>query len=225
MKSFKKLAQQADPVKSIRLWGKIYGARKDYYIAEVDKEAAAAEGQTEFTEPRGNPSSVNRFMYWVTDSVTSKWSDLPDVTPASINLARQINHIFTGEVEAEVISNPFFPWKEKVLLRAQIARITQSTTLTQEGLWKEAEDNPREIVEKSEEEKKQPPTFERLSKLEAWLHYVPSILNAGRTIHPDPEPPKEGAQEEDPEKVKEEMRKKDPFVKRLTTISSDNRIC
>jgi radial spoke head protein 4A len=114
-------------------------------------------------------------MYWVTDSVTGKWIDLPDITPPVILLARQIKHIFTGDLEADVISNPFFPWKEKMLLRAQIARITQSTTLTPDGIWKKAEDNPREITERPEEEKKFP-TFEKLTKLDAWCHLVPGIL-------------------------------------------------
>lgn len=169
------MAQQAEP-KSLRLWGKINGIQKDYYIAEGEKEAAAGgPEQTEFIEPRGNANGVNKFAYWVTDSVTGKWIELPDITPPAILLARQIKHIFTGNLEADVITNPFFPWKEKVLLRAQIARITQSTTLTPDGLWKKQEDNVREIAERSEEEKKFP-TFEKLTKLDSWCHYVPAIL-------------------------------------------------
>jgi hypothetical protein len=157
------------------LWGKIYGTNKDYYVAEGEKDApAAGEGQTEFAEARGNPNGVNKYMYWVTDSVTGKWIDLPDVTPDCITKARQIKHLFSGDVDSDVITNPYFKWKEKVLLRAQIARITQSTTLTPDGLWKKQEDNQREITEMGEEKKVL--TFEQLSKLDAWRHLVPGIL-------------------------------------------------
>ena len=52
----------------MRLWGKIKGTEKDYYIAEGTMEAAAAEEgeeqvQTENVEPRG--VGVNKFAYWV----------------------------------------------------------------------------------------------------------------------------------------------------------------
>ena len=44
-------------------------------------------------------------------------------------MSRQIKHIFTGDLNAPVISNPFFKGKEENLLRAQIARISHATTL------------------------------------------------------------------------------------------------
>ena len=154
----------------------MFGTLKDYYIAEGDKEAAAAGGGEPAAdlEARGSPG-VNRYTYWATDSVTGDWVELPDATPVAIRLARQIKMILTGNLDAEVISNPFFPGKEKDLLRAQIARISQATTLIPKGLYKKVEDNDKEIVEAAEEEKKMP-TFDQLAKLDFWCHYTPNIL-------------------------------------------------
>lgn len=124
-------------------------------------------------EPRG--TGVNKYAYWVADSVTSDWIDLPDATPNTIKLARQLKRAFTGNVDAEVITNPHFVGKEKELLRAQIARITQALSIVPKGLYKKAEDNEREIADVPDEERKMP-TFEQLAKLENWVHLAPNIL-------------------------------------------------
>ncbi len=167
------MAQKFEP-KTVRLWGKVYGIQKDYYVAEGEKEAAAAGELPPEVEPRG--TGVNKYVYWVTDSVTGEWTELPDATPATIKLARQLNKCFTGKVDADVITNPHFVGKEKELLRAQIARISQTISLVPKGLFKKAEDNEREIAEVPEEEKKMP-TFEQLTHLENWCHLAPNILN------------------------------------------------
>lgn len=159
--------------KNVRLWGKIYGSKKDYYIVEGEKEAAG-EANPEI-EARGAVGGVNRYVYWVTDSVTGDWIQLPDATPAYIKLARQIKHIFTGDLDAKVITNPFFEGTEKELLRAQIARINQTTTLVPSGLYKVNEENKNEVIDEVEEKKKIAP-FDDLTKLEYWLHYCPTLL-------------------------------------------------
>lgn len=86
-----------------------------------------------------------------------------------------MKRFFTGNLEADVISNPFFFGKEKELLRAQIARISHATSIEPKGYHKKAEDNERELADVTEEEKKVP-TFEQLAKLETWCHLSPGIL-------------------------------------------------
>jgi len=48
----------------------------------------------------------------------SDWIELPLAYPEHIRAAKQIKYIFTGDLETKVITNPFFPGKEKNLLRA-----------------------------------------------------------------------------------------------------------
>lgn len=140
-------------------------------MAEGEKEGAG-EAPPEI-EARG--TGVNKFVYWVTDSVMGEWVELPDATPDTINLARKLKRIFTGEPETKIVSNPHFPGKEKELLRAQIARISQTTSIVPKGYFKKQEDSEREIIEVPEEEKKNP-TFDDLKSLENWCHVSPNIL-------------------------------------------------
>ncbi len=118
---------------------------------------------------------MNRCAYWVTNSVVGEWVELPDATPGTIRVARQLKHVFTGRPNADVISNPFFPGKEKELLRAQIARISQAASIEQRGLHKRQEENDKEIIDVPEEEKKHP-TFQQLVSLDSWCHLAPNIL-------------------------------------------------
>lgn len=155
--------------RTVRFWGLIYGSKKDYFVAEGEKDGEAPPE----AEPRG--SGVNKYVYWVNDSVTGEWIELPDAVPVTINLSRRLKKIFTGDVEAEVITNPHFDKKEKDLLRAQIARITQVTSIVPKGYYKRQEENERDIMEVPEEEKKLP-TFGDLTRLENWCHLAPNIL-------------------------------------------------
>lgn len=52
---------------------------------------------------------------------------------------------FSGDLEKKIITNPFFFKREKNFLRAQIARITFSTTLAPKGMFRTLEDNAKEI--------------------------------------------------------------------------------
>ena len=67
------------------------------------------------------------------------------MSPADIKAARSIKVMLTGDLERPIFTNPFFFGKEKHYLRAQIARISHSTTLVPKGLFKTTEDNDREI--------------------------------------------------------------------------------
>lgn len=111
-------------ITKIRLWGKIKASQADYYVVEGIYEAAGDDDGValpEDMEPKG--SGVNKFTYWATNSPLAPWTQLPDLKPSDIINARSIRHIFTGHLENNIYTNPFYFEKEKVYLRAQIARI------------------------------------------------------------------------------------------------------
>mmetsp|Transcript_4831 Transcript_4831/g.4484 ORF Transcript_4831/g.4484 Transcript_4831/m.4484 type:complete len:91 (+) Transcript_4831:494-766(+) len=87
MKSLKNLAKSSG-ASSIRLWGKILGTEKDYYIAEGSNDAGEDpdEKPADF-EPRGQ--GVNKFSYWATNSPLAEWTRLPDLLTIDIKAARQ----------------------------------------------------------------------------------------------------------------------------------------
>jgi len=86
---------------NIRFFGKIYGTEKDYYIAEGtlegDEPADGEEEKPADFEARG--SGVNKYVYWVTDSVLSKWAKLPDLLPSDIRATREIKIAFSGNLD------------------------------------------------------------------------------------------------------------------------------
>lgn len=181
-----------------------------------------AEGETgEEIEARGAKDSVNQYTYFVTNSPLKPWTRLPDIKPSQILNSRNIKHLFSGNINAKIFTNPFFYDTEKVYLRAQIARISASTTLVPKGVMKFAEDSTREIEENTPEEGdlEYPPT-QQMASSSQWLHLSPSILKQGRMKHvlPNPGPGEEELEEE--ERMKNEV-KKDPFIPRLQPIDSD----
>ena len=91
-------------------------------------------------EPRGQ-QGVNKMDYWVTNNLLEEWKELPVVSPEQIMLSRQIKHIFTGNLEENVWTNPFFFEKEKFLLKAQIVRISHSTTIVPKNFYHLTDDD------------------------------------------------------------------------------------
>jgi radial spoke head protein 4A len=76
------------------------------------------------------------------------------VDSVDITAARKITKFFTGDLEADVVSYPPFPGKEKHLLRAQIARIAASTIVSPKGFYmleEEADQDPDPTESKCEE--------------------------------------------------------------------------
>lgn len=57
-------------------------------------------------EPRG--TGVNKFVYWVTDNVLDKWTKLPDLKTSDIKAARDIKVKFTGDLDRQIYTNPYF---------------------------------------------------------------------------------------------------------------------
>lgn len=148
VKSIQKLSKDSGATQ-LRLWGKIRGTQKDYYVVEgslAGGEEEGGGGEVEGMEARG--TGVNKFVYWVTNSPIDEWKMLPDLKPKDIINARTIKYAFSGDVDAKIYTNPFYFDTEKVYLRAQIARITQSTTLVPKGIYKfQEETEEREITE------------------------------------------------------------------------------
>lgn len=111
-------------------------------------------------EPLGR--GVNRYSYFVVNSLTDEWTELPIVTPKQISQSRDIKKFFTGDLEEDVNSYPCFNGKEKHYLRAMIARITAGTyiaprnyyrkiTKKERQLLKSGQDDGEEVAEKDDE--------------------------------------------------------------------------
>ena len=101
----------------MRLWGKIRGSQKDYYVAEGS--LAVGEGDTSqegLEEPRG--TGINKNVYWVASGPMSEWIQLPDLKPQDIINARSIKMAFTGNLDHQIYTNPFYFGTEKTYLRA-----------------------------------------------------------------------------------------------------------
>ena len=105
-----------------RLWGKIRGTNKDYYIIEGTVEKTE-EGEADADqEPRGtgNPleiKGVNEFVYWASNCASGPWTQLPDILPKDVVNSRQIKHTFSGDLDAKIFTNPFYFDTEKLYLR------------------------------------------------------------------------------------------------------------
>lgn len=64
----KRFAQKKN-AKQIRLWGKILGREKDYYIAEGIADTAEQQGELPpEIEPKG--TGVNKTLFWATNELT-----------------------------------------------------------------------------------------------------------------------------------------------------------
>lgn len=60
-------------------------------------------------EPKGQ--GINKMNYWVCTDLNGDWVELPIVTPQQMRVSRKIKHLFTGDLEAPLFCNPFFPGK------------------------------------------------------------------------------------------------------------------
>ena len=185
-RSFKRLAEMSG-ASQLQLFGKIYGTQKDYWVA-CGKLSGSEEAGKPGNEARGD--GVNTQVYWVTDHLLNDWIQLPDCCPEHIVEARKIKHVFTGDLNTEISSNPKFSGKERHFLRAQLARISAATVLCPKGLYEIPDAGEGEEAKKPEmqlAEEAPPLGSGDLLPLEAWSNMWAHILDDGRTTYVKPE--------------------------------------
>jgi len=206
-KAIKRLAQMSGG-DNMRFFGKIYGTKRDYWIICGKLKEAEETVTAKHIEKRGQ--GVNAQVFWVTDNLLNDWIQLPECRPEHIMVARMIKHVFTGDLNAEINSNPPFPGKERHLLRATLARISFATQIVPKGLFEiDEETNEMKFTEDF-----QVPPFEELKSLESWGNLHPIILQAGRVTHSEPE----GMEEDAKEAYMADLEEKDKTEERFRAI-------
>ena len=222
MKSLKQLITTTQAT-NMRLWGKILGTQKDYYIVEGTYEGGQDEETEKPPEFEARGTGVNKYAYWATNSPLDAWTLLPDLYPKDIKAAREIKVHLTGDLNRSIITNPFFFGKEKHFLRAQIARISFSTSVAPARYYRLVEDTPREIEENQPDEGPIPiPSTLEMGKLSNWVHHTPNILNECRLVHMEREVP--DGMDIDPEDYKKQFEAADPFEPRLKPLTEDKQV-
>jgi len=206
---------------NVTFFGKIFGSEKDYYIAEATEIDPPADFNYDADMEKRKEDGINRNVFYVTNNLTEKWVELPDVKPSQIKLSRKIKYIFTGNLNRKIYSNPTFNGEERHLLRCQIARIYHGAKLVPSINHYTIEDPESPFKQLVPAEKPKRLTNENLTSLDFWIHYPPGILNNGRISHIIDDPP-EGVE---PEDHKKKIIDADPFDKRMGTASNDKKIC
>ncbi|KAG4072126.1 hypothetical protein HA402_015625 [Bradysia odoriphaga] len=132
------LLASRDIVRTCRYWGRIFGLKLNYHVAEADlsedemqKRATGDAGPAD--EQWG--SGINQKTYFVCHCLGDDWIELPRATAKDIEMSQKIRKHFTGDLDALVQSNPKFPGAEKNLLRATIQRITTETYAAPVGYY------------------------------------------------------------------------------------------
>ena len=113
--------------------GKVFGTKKDYWVASGILNEPEEPNIDPSIERRGQ--GANQIVFWVTDNILNDWIQLPDCKPEHIIAARMIKHVFSGDLNSTIESNPPFPGKERHFLRAQLARIFTATSISPKGLF------------------------------------------------------------------------------------------
>ncbi|XP_026179544.1 radial spoke head protein 4 homolog A isoform X2 [Mastacembelus armatus] len=156
-------------------------------------------------------AGANKFVYYVCKEPGLPWVRLPSVSPAQINIARQIRKFFTGKLDSPVASYPPFPGNEANYLRAQIARISAGTQVSPQGFFQAGEEDGDEEYEAPRDCFDVNPDFEGIpvaemaESLSTWVHHVQHILPQGRctwvnlAVKPEVEEMEEEPDEPEPE--------------------------
>lgn len=193
--SLRSLASETSSIESLRFWGKVLGTEEDYLVAEgvlksIPKAPDAAEkapilpDSPEFdVEPRGE--GANTFIYWVSAGGCAPWVRLPATRASHIVAARAMKRILTGKLDSPVLSMPWFPGKERHLLRAQIARISATCTLATKGWYEEDEEAGAGKIRQAEDPTGAFPGQEELASDAAWVHRMPCLNKIGKCSYPD----------------------------------------
>ena len=206
--AMKKLMVEKD-CKFIRFFGKIFGINSDYYIVQGIQNKFPMQNPQPHIESKGN-EGINRYTFWVSNSILEKWEELPEITKEQIVTSRKFKYIFTGDLNSPVNSFVLFEGREKHLLKCQIVRILHSSCICPKGLYK-TDENFKEALEgkvtEFDEEYKSP-SFEEMKSPEAenWVHEQAYIFPNGKVIDPENENQVErlkGINEDEGYKIKE----------------------
>ena len=169
--------------RSLRFWGKITGRSGDYYVVQGDNPEPPSAEEIKTIE---GGEGVNKYAFWVCMYAGGPWTRLPDTTPESIIVARQIKRFFTGDLNAPVPSYPPFPGgSEAHLLRAQIAMITSECSVSPSGFYAEDEEADEGIKAiKKVEEMEDFKSVDDLKDASNWVHHEVPININGRCNQP-----------------------------------------
>ena len=166
----------------LRFFGKIYGIKSDYYILQGLMKDYPRKIPNPYIESRGN-EGINRYTFWVSNSILEAWYELPDITPEQIISSRNFKYHFTGDLNAKVKSFVAFPGREMHLLKCQIIRILHSCGIAPKGYLKRNE-NFLEGKAVDYDEEYKPGAFEdmRNPEGESWVHEHGYIFPNGKVI-------------------------------------------
>ena len=171
----------------IRFFGKIFGIKSDYYIIQGIQKRYSMKNPLVHIESRGN-EGINRYTFWVSNSILESWYELPDITPQQLVASRQFKYHFTGDLNSKVKSFRTFPGKEMHLLKCQIVRILHSSCIVPKGYLKVSENFKEQLEGKVTEfdEEYKSPTFEEMKspEVENWIHEHAYIFPNGKVIDP-----------------------------------------
>jgi len=144
------------------------------------------------------------------------------VKPELLQTSRKIKHIFTGILDSKVSCNPHFGGLEQDLLRCQLARIMNGTTLVPNEYLKVNDGDEAEVQEvgPNAEEGWKSKANDDVSKAEAWTYYNANILVGGKVR--DPKYDGLGEMEDGPAKeIVEKEKAADPYIGRLKPLNED----
>ncbi len=193
----------------LRFFGKIYGIHSDYYIIQGLLKTYPMKNPQVHVESRGN-EGINRYTFWVSNSILESWYELPDITHEQIVCARRFKYHLTGDLNAKVKSFVSFPGKEMHLLKCQIIRILHSSCIVPKGYYKISENFKEQLEGKVTEidEEFKSPSFDEMKgpEGEGWVHEHAYIYPSGKVIDPSVETQVDrlkGINEDEGYKVKE----------------------
>ena len=171
----------------LRFFGKIYGIKNDYYILQGLMKDYPMKNPPIHIESRGN-EGINRYTFWVSNSILEAWYELPDITAEQIVISRRFKYHFTGELNAKVKSFVAFPGREMHLLKCQIVRILHSSCIVPKEFYKLSENFKEQLEGKVTEynEEYKSPSFDEMKgpEGEAWVHEHAYIYPNGKVIDP-----------------------------------------
>jgi hypothetical protein len=181
--AMKKILIESNAV-NLRFWGKIYGTDADYYIIQGSLKSFPLTNPKPYIESRGN-EGINRYTYWVSNSVLEGWSELPDITAAQLVASRYFKYHFSGNLSSKVRAFNNFPGKEAHLLKCQILRIMHSSSIVPEGYLRINDTFQEDLAGKISEYADgdyQPGTLEDMKTEDKWVHEYAFIYNNGKII-------------------------------------------